>query len=224
MKLDTNTGQYLNNTSNVEIKQLSAEGQFEGYASIFNETDEGMDEVAPGAYRKSLSSGIKPKMLWQHDSHSPIGVWEEIKEDDRGLFVRGQLLLDTQRGREAASMLKAGAIDGMSIGYRTIKSSRDETTGVRRLMEVELWEISIVTFPMLQTATVDAVKTDWTKTDISRTLRNAGAPSGFIKKLIAGGFDFASGELTETQRKVGQMGDVVDLNDLLRSATSMMKG
>ena len=93
-------------------------------------------------------------MLWQHDPTRPIGVWDEVREDGRGLWVKGRLLLEVQAAREAHVLLQAGAIDGLSIGYRTLRS---EAKGGRRLLhEIELWEVSLVTFPMLPEARVRA--------------------------------------------------------------------
>lgn len=131
----------------------------EGYASLFGRKDQGGDVVLPGAYAGSLkalgASGRRVKMLWQHDPAAPIGVWDEVREDERGLWVKGRILTEVERGREAAALLAAGAIDGLSIGYRTLKAERDGK-GVRQLAEVELWEVSLVTFPMLPEARVQA--------------------------------------------------------------------
>ena len=128
-----------------------------GYASLFGLADQGGDIVAPGAYAASLSRlgarGDKVRMLWQHDPAQPIGIWEEIREDDRGLWVRGRLLPEVAQAREAAALIAAGAIDGLSIGYRTVRAERDRQ-GRRVLTEVELWEVSLVTFPMLREAKV----------------------------------------------------------------------
>lgn len=130
-----------------------------GYASVFGRRDQGGDVVLPGAYGASLArlagAGRRVKMLWQHDPGQPIGVWEEVREDDRGLWVKGRLLADVARGREAAALLAAGAIDGLSIGYRTLKADRGPE-GERRLAEIDLWEVSLVTFPMLSEARVQA--------------------------------------------------------------------
>jgi HK97 family phage prohead protease len=93
-------------------------------------------------------------MLWQHDPTRPIGVWDEVREDGRGLHVRGRLLLEVQAAREAHVLLQAGAIDGLSIGYRTLRS--EAKAGRRLLHEIELWEVSLVTFPMLPEARVQA--------------------------------------------------------------------
>ena len=129
----------------------------EGYASLFGKRDQGGDVVMPGAYAGSLrrlaAQGRRVKMLWQHDPTQPIGVWDEAHEDATGLWVRGRILADVEKGREAAALLAAGAIDGLSIGYRTVTSQRD-AQGQRLLTELELWEVSLVTFPMLPEARV----------------------------------------------------------------------
>lgn len=129
----------------------------EGYASLFGVPDQGGDVVASGAYAAGLARlagrGDKVRMLWQHDPAQPIGVWEEIREDARGLWVRGRLLTEVAQAREAAALIGAGAIDGLSIGYRTLRAERD-AAGRRVLAEVELWEVSLVTFPMLRDAKV----------------------------------------------------------------------
>lgn len=126
-----------------------------GYASLFGLRDQGGDVVAKGAYTASLAAakGRAVKMLWQHDPTQPIGVWDEVREDATGLFVKGRILTAVDRGREAAALLEAGAIDGLSIGYRTVKSTRDDK-GNRVLSELELWEVSLVTFPMQAEARV----------------------------------------------------------------------
>jgi HK97 family phage prohead protease len=128
---------------------VAADGALEGYASLFDTPDDGLDEVAPGAFAASLArADRRVRMLWQHDPTRPIGVWDALREDRRGLRVRGRLVMETRDGAEAAALLRAGAIDGLSIGYRVARSSRLPSGG-RRLLEIELWEISLVTFPML---------------------------------------------------------------------------
>ncbi len=138
---------------------VSDEAVIEGYASLFGQTDQGGDCVEKGAYCASLKSlghrGQRVKMLWQHDPAQPIGVWDEVREDSTGLWVKGRLLESTQRGREAAALIQAGALDGLSIGYRT-KRARKTDKGQRLLTELELWEVSLVTFPMLPSARVAA--------------------------------------------------------------------
>ena len=138
---------------------LSEGSVIEGYASLFGQVDQGSDVVQRGAYQSSLDglvkAGQRVKMLWQHDPAQPIGVWDEVREDERGLWVKGRLLETTHKGREAAALIEAGAIDGLSIGYRTVRSAKDDK-GRRLLSELELWEVSLVTFPMLPSARVAA--------------------------------------------------------------------
>lgn len=123
----------------------------EGWASRFYARDLNDDVVAPGAFAASLArtgpAGVK--MLWQHDADEPVGVWETVEERPEGLWVRGRLLDATPRGRLAASLVSAGAADGLSIGFRAVRARKDDTGRLRVLTEVELWEVSLVTFPML---------------------------------------------------------------------------
>jgi hypothetical protein len=144
----------------VDLKQVEADGTFSGYASIFGEVDLGNDLVMPGAFRESLAArgtqGVK--LLFQHDPNEPIGVWLDLHEDARGLFARGRLMPEVTRAREVLSLMRAGALDGLSIGFRTVQGRTDPASGVRRLDKIDLWEISVVTFPMLPEARVNAVK------------------------------------------------------------------
>ena len=130
-----------------------------GYASLFGAVDQGGDVVQAGAYAASLAAiaarSGSVKMLWQHDPAQPIGVWDEVREDARGLWVKGRILTEVAKGREAVALLAAGAIDGLSIGSRTVKARKDDKGG-RILAELELWEVSLVTFPMLPEARVAA--------------------------------------------------------------------
>jgi HK97 family phage prohead protease len=147
----------------------------EGYASLFGKSDQGGDVVQKGAYSGSLevlkSAHRRVKMLWQHDPSQPIGVWDEVREDEKGLFVRGRILTEVEKGREAAALIDAGAIDGLSIGYRTKRASKDDQ-GRRLLHDLELWEVSLVTFPMLPDARVGA-KGDTPETDPMQDLAEA---------------------------------------------------
>lgn len=135
---------------------VAENGLVEGYASLFGEPDQGGDTVARGAFDASLKrlaeAGRKVKFLWQHDPARPIGVWREVREDARGLRVAGRILVDVAQGSEALALMRAGAVDGLSIGYRTVRAEADARTGGRRLLEIDLWEVSLVTFPMLPTA------------------------------------------------------------------------
>lgn len=148
----------------------------EGYASLFGVRDQGGDVVHAGAYGASLgrlsARGEKVRMLWQHDPAQPIGVWEEVREDSKGLWVRGRILTEVEKGREAAALLAAGAIDGLSIGYRTVRAERDGK-GQRVLSELELWEVSLVTFPMLREARVAAKADDAIWRDLAALFEDA---------------------------------------------------
>ena len=152
------TGQSL--AARLELKNVADDGAFEGYASLFNREDMGHDVIAPGAFLESLktrgASGVK--MLFQHNPAEMIGVWDEIREDARGLFVKGRLMQEVSRAREVLSLMRAGALDGLSIGFKALRGKRDARSGVRRIEKVDLWEISVVTFPMLPGARVAAVK------------------------------------------------------------------
>ena len=150
-----------------------------GYASLFRVPDKGNDVVMPGAYAAALkrlaAEGRKVAMLWQHDPAQPIGVWDEVREDARGLWVKGRVLDSVEKGREAAALIAAGALDGLSIGYRTIRAERNDK-GQRLLRELELWEVSLVTFPMLTSARVAAkgrALSDDALRDVAAALRAA---------------------------------------------------
>ncbi len=123
----------------------------EGYASLFWKRDLNDDVVAAGAFDASLarSPAARVKMLHQHDPTTPIGVWDEVRVDSQGLFVRGRIIDAAPLGKMSAALVKAGAMDGLSIGFRTVKARADKTRRLRVLTEIDLWEVSLVTFPML---------------------------------------------------------------------------
>lgn len=140
----------------------SGEGAIEGYGSVFGLLDRGGDIMLPGAFKASLAEWRKkksfPPMLWQHDPWTPVGVWTDLVEDDKGLKVYGQLVLEVGQAKDARALIQAGAVKGLSIGYRTVDYDIDRNTGARRLKKVELWEISLVTFPMLPEAQISGMK------------------------------------------------------------------
>lgn len=147
----------------LEIKSVSETGVFSGYGSVFHNEDSYGDVVRPGAFKKSLAEWAKkgrlPPMLWQHNRHEPIGVFTNMVEDEKGLFVEGRLLIDDiPQARAAYALLKEKALGGMSIGYREILIEQDHDEKVTNLLELDLWEVSVVTFPANEEATVDSVK------------------------------------------------------------------
>lgn len=140
----------------MEPLPIDGEGRFAGYASVFGRLDDGGDIVMPGAFRKSLGlrGRHRIKMLFQHDPKEPVGIWDTIREDEFGLWVEGRLVQDVPRADALRRLIARGAVDGLSIGFRTVKSTRASREGHRRLWEVDLWEISIVTFPMMDLARI----------------------------------------------------------------------
>jgi HK97 family phage prohead protease len=140
--------------------QIDADGAVEGYASLFGAIDQARDMVMPGAFARTLGErGVRRvPMLFQHDPAEPVGIWDELREDVHGLFARGRLIPDVVRARELLALLRAGTADGLSIGFRTTRARVDPQTRVRKLFDLDLWEISIVTFPLLTGARLRAVK------------------------------------------------------------------
>jgi HK97 family phage prohead protease len=183
----------------MEVKQLRVhaelkadeQGVIEGYGSIFGNVDSYGDIVAKGAFSRTLGEAEKsrmPAMLWQHNPDEPIGVWQTMREDAKGLFVRGQLA-DTQRGREALTLVKMGALTGLSIGYSTVKFEYDQSKDIRTLTDVNLWEVSPVTFPANDKARISGVKAaEMTEREIEEILRDAGFSRKEAKAFIAEGF------------------------------------
>jgi HK97 family phage prohead protease len=166
-------------------------GKFEGYGSIFGNKDLGNDVIEQGAFLKSLKNK-KPnqvKLLYQHKTDMPIGVFDEIREDEKGLFVKGRLALKTQAGAEAYELMKMGALDGLSIGFRVNPKEveYDKRANKRIIKEVELMEVSLVTFPMNPKARVQSVKAqDITIREWESGLREAFNLSRSEAKVAAG--------------------------------------
>jgi HK97 family phage prohead protease len=144
----------------MHLKSVNDNGEISGYASVFEVTDKYRDVVVSGAFKNAVadfsSNRRKPKLLWQHDVNSPIGVIEEMYEDDFGLFIKGKLLLDVSKAREVYSLVKNKAIDGFSIGYK-IKNNYFKNNK-QYITDIDLLEISIVTFPACESAVVDEIK------------------------------------------------------------------
>ena len=164
-----------------EIKAVNADGTVEGYGSVFGVRDNYDDVIAKGAFVQSLkghkAAGTMPAMLWQHDADKPIGVWTEMVEDEKGLRIKGQLAMETVKGKEAHALLKMGALNGLSIGFMSKEWAYDRETEVRTLTAIDLWEVSLVTFPANEKARVTNVKSAdemATPKDAEKVLRDAG--------------------------------------------------
>ena len=147
---------------NLEIKAVQEDGFFSGYGAVFGNVDWYNDVILPGAFAKSLEKWAEknkmPPVLWNHNDGEPIGVYTNIYEDSKGLFVEGRLLIDdVPRAKSTHALLKAGAIDGLSIGYKT-KKANQQTNGIRELIELDLGEISIVTMPANEQSLITSVK------------------------------------------------------------------
>lgn len=201
--------------------KTAADGRFSGHGSVFGNVDSYNEVVAPGAFADSLSTRSRPlPVLWQHKSDSPIGVYDTVREDAKGLYVEGRLLVkDVALAREAYALMQAGAVSGLSIGYWTRESSYDEKTGVRTLTKLDLEEVSIVTFPANEDARIDAVKlklahgTLPTLPEFEKLLREA----GFSKSQAAVVANRGLGHLLQREADAPATHDLGDLVKALNS-------
>lgn len=210
----------------LQIKAAGDDGTVEGYGSVFGVRDAYSDIVAKGAFKKSLSehkaAGTMPAMLWQHNADEPIGVWTDMVEDDRGLSIRGKLALDTVRGKEAHALVKMGALNGLSIGFYSKSWQYDTENEVRTLTEVELWEVSLVTFPANRAARVTDIRSATEGValpkDAERILRDAGFSkadaTAFVSRVMRLGE-----ERRDAVQSIGQAHAAADR--LLRSMTTL---
>ena len=182
-----------------EAKNITEDGHFEGYASIFGNVDSDMDIIERGAFSDSLakykSKAKLPKLLWQHNPQEVIGVYEDMKEDDRGLWVRGRLLKDVAKGKEAYALLKAGAMEGMSIGFMTVDAMYEgASNSIRKIMKADLWGVSLVTWGANPDALVTDVKGVKTERDFERFLRDAGYSRKEATAIALHGFKAIDGQ------------------------------
>ncbi len=199
-----------------------AKGMFSGYASVFGNKDLGNDVVVQGAFQKSIRAkgARKIKMLFQHDTKEPIGVYTKVREDAQGLYVEGKLAMQTQKGREVYELMKMGAIDGLSVGYRVDAKgySYDDRGKKRYLKQVDLMEISAVTFPMNPKARVNAVKAEErTVRDWETFLRDEGGLSRSESKVAASAVTKAL-----DQREVGD--EQSEVMKSIAKLTTILKG
>ncbi len=142
----------------LQLNSVAANGYITGYASVFDNVDRQRDVILAGAFNNAVAEPKNVKLLWQHDVTQPIGRIEYLEEDNHGLYVEARLLLDVQKAKEAYALLSGGAIGGLSIGYNVNDSVLDYDTGIRLIRSVELYEISLVTFPANEMACVEKVK------------------------------------------------------------------
>ena len=199
---------YLDFEAEIKAEGEEDKGEFTGYASIFGNKDLGNDIIEKGAFMRSLrrKGAKKIKMLYQHDTKEPIGVFDQVKEDEDGLYVKGRLAMGTQKGREVYELMKMGAIDGLSVGYRVDAKGYeyDKRKRTRNLKEVDLMEISAVTFPMNPSARIQAVKSDMTVREWEKKLREVGDLSHSESKVAASAVHKAL-----SQREVGKDADLL---------------
>lgn len=192
----------------LEVRALEEDGTFEGYGSVFGVVDAYNERVMPGAFNASIAEkgaeGVA--LLWQHRSDTVIGVYTEMREDERGLYVKGKLALSTEKGREAHELMKMGWKAGLSIGFVPLESEKAED-GVREVREVDLWEVSVVTFPANQASMVEAVRSKIeagevpTKRELEQLLtRDAGMTAQAAKALLSRGYD----AMTDTRDADGE--------------------
>jgi HK97 family phage prohead protease len=177
----------------MQVKAVGSNGEVEGYASVFGVLDNYDDIIVPGAFADSMAAhkaaGTMPAMLREHSSREAIGVWTDIVEDGTGLFVRGQLAMNTHGGKEAYELMKMKAVSGLSIGFMPVQWTYNTTTDVRTLTGIDLWEVSLVTFPANPQARVTNVKsaleTIAAPKDAERVLREAGFSKADSTAIVA---------------------------------------
>lgn len=181
------------------VKSVSDSGEFEGYGSVFGVKDSYSDIVVPGAFLKSLntwsSKGKLPAMLWQHNMSEPVGVYTEMREDETGLYVKGRLLVDDDPlAKRAHAHMKAGSLSGLSIGYILKDWEYDKDKGGWLLKEIDLWEVSLVTFPANDEARISEVKSLLERGEtpppskVERALREVGFSGSQAKAFMAKGY------------------------------------
>lgn len=200
----------------LKIKSVSDTGEFEGYGSVFGVKDSYSDIVVKGAFEKSLSKwsekGSMPAMLWQHKMDEPIGVYTEMKEDENGLFIKGRLLIeDDDLAKRAHAHMKAGSLSGLSIGYSLNEYDYDNEKDAFILKDIDLWEVSLVTFPANEEARISDVKTALKTGEIpqpalfERCLRDVGLTRSQAKAFMADGFKALRDADDDTQKALAAL-------------------
>ncbi len=143
-----------------ELKSLSEAGIFAGYASVFGVLDSQSDIIHHGAFKQTIAKRkAEIKLLWQHDMKQPIGVIEQLYEDANGLYIQGRLMINqVAKAAEAYDLIKNGVVEGLSIGYNVVRQHCDEQKNIRHIYQVDLWEVSLVTFPANSSAKITVIK------------------------------------------------------------------
>ena len=183
----------------LKIKSVSETGEFEGYGSVFGVKDSYSDIVVKGAFQKSLDKwkdkGGFPAMLWQHKMDEPIGIYTEMSEDENGLKLKGRLLIDDDPlAKRAHAHMKAGSLTGLSIGYALNDYDYDSEKDAFILKDIDLWEVSLVTFPANESAVISDVKTALKQGEslqpalVEKCLRDVGFTRSQSKAFMANGF------------------------------------
>lgn len=203
----------------LELK-ADSEGRISGYGSIFGNTDRHGEVVQRGAFAKSLADlkqrGEMPVMLWSHMQEQPIGRWTSMAEDGKGLRVEGFLNLKTERGRDAYEHIKARDAGGLSIGYKASKDGRKYAgKGIFHLVEVELYEVSIVTVPANPAARIEGFKSLESKSEAIDMLRECGLSKKAAARFAAGGWSALADGYDE--QKLKRLADSID------AATNIMR-
>ncbi|SDO29598.1 hypothetical protein SAMN04487957_10583 [Halomonas shengliensis] len=205
----------------LKIKAVNDAGEFEGYGSIFGNQDSYDDVVMPGAFQASLGRWQQkerlPAMLWQHNMHEPIGVYTEMREDENGLYVKGRLLVDDDPlAKRAHAHMKAGSLTGLSIGYMLKEWDFDRDKDVFLLKEVDLWEVSLVTFPANDEARISNVKTYLERGEVPRpsefekALREVGLSRSQAKAFMASGYSAIQPRDAEAEHALSYLKSLLD--------------
>ena len=181
------------------VKSVSDSGEFEGYGSVFGVKDSYSDIIVPGAFQKSLAAwqekGRMPALLWQHNMSEPIGIYTEMREDETGLFLKGRLLIDDDPlAKRAHAHMKAGSLSGLSIGYVLNDYEYDKAKDAFVLKDIDLWEVSLVTFPANDEARISNVKSLLERGEtpppskVEKALREVGFSGSQAKAFMAKGY------------------------------------
>jgi HK97 family phage prohead protease len=236
-KMVSNKDEVLDFGFEIKKEDVTPDGFFKGYGSTFGgPPDSGNDIIAPGCFRKTIKdngrNGNGIAMLWSHDTKCPIGTWQVIREDDKGLYVEGICEPDAMPGGvPVLKLMRSGGIKGLSIGYNTKSYSMDETKKVRTLKEVDLWEISPVTFPMNNRAkitSVKAIRDARTARELEQALRDAGVPideakylTGLLKSGLRDAGGLGAGEMNDILqelKKVNQQMQMDEISNAIRNS------